>query len=101
MHARHNKKLNFQAVFRIRKYFLWIRIRRSVIPKLRIQEANKLRIRPDPDPLWTFLWLLKKIIELFPKILESVIKYVVLKEPNLEHCFQRGWNEGDTFEIGF
>jgi hypothetical protein len=41
------------TVFRIRKYFLRIRIR----------EANELRIRPnaDLDPTWSFVWPLKNV----------------------------------------
>ncbi len=50
----------FISVFRIRMYFLRIRIRRSVIlnygsgPGTR--EANSLEIRPDPEPIRTLLW---------------------------------------------
>jgi hypothetical protein len=42
-----------EAVLWILKFFMQVRIR---IPELRIwiEEANKLRIRPDSDPTWTF-----------------------------------------------
>ncbi len=40
------------SVLWIRKYFFRIQIR---------EPKNKLRIRPDPNPTWIFLWPLKKI----------------------------------------
>jgi hypothetical protein len=37
-------------------------------PELRIRETNLLLIRPDPDPIWAFLWPLSKSIQKLRKV---------------------------------
>jgi hypothetical protein len=92
------------SVFRIRMYFLRIRIRRSVIlnygsgPGTR--EANSLEIRPDPEPIRTLLWPFKNmwsnryvlapvpyiiinLIIFFPKICLNVLQNS--KDPDPKH----------------
>jgi hypothetical protein len=51
----------FSHVFQIRKCFLHIRIRGSVILNCGPDTGGQLITNPDPDSSWTFLWPLEKL----------------------------------------